>query len=272
MLFVFHARAGCIKKCSTPKTKNTMASTEETGHAKIVAALESLISISTAFGVQYNPSKAALKLPALATQLTAGGTVMQTVKNANVGFNNAVNARAISFKPLQSLATKVVNALAATDAAAETVADAQSANLKIQGKRAKAIEKPATTTGTPAAGAGKNVSVSQQSFDKLIEHFTQLIATLTAEPLYIPNEANLKVAALNTVLADLKAKNSAVINADTAAKNARIARDKTLYGKGTGIVDTALEVKKYVKSLFGATSPQYKQVSGLKFVNRPGKK
>ena len=34
---------------------------------------------------------------------------------------------------------------------------------------------------------------------------------------------------------------------------------------GTGLVDTAGDVKKYVKSVFGGTSPQYKQVSGLKF-------
>jgi hypothetical protein len=31
------------------------------------------------------------------------------------------------------------------------------------------------------------------------------------------------------------------------------------------LVDLAFEVKKYVKSLFGATSPQFKQVSGLQF-------
>ncbi len=37
--------------------------------------------------------------------------------------------------------------------------------------------------------------------------------------------------------------------------------------KGTGLVDTAGEVKKYVKSVFGASSPQLKQVTGVKFKN-----
>jgi hypothetical protein len=80
----------------------------------------------------------------------------------------------------------------------------------------------------------------------MIDHFAQLIATLTAEPKYIPNENELKVATLNTMLTDLRAKNTAVINATTALSNARIARDKALYAETTGMVDTALDVKQYV--------------------------
>lgn len=78
----------------------------------------------------------------------------------------------------------------------------------------------------------------------------------------------MKVATLNTQLADMKAKNTAAINATTAQSNARIARNKVLYESGTGMVDTATAIKKYVKSVFKANSPQYKQVSGLQF-NRP---
>ncbi|MDR2083871.1 MAG: hypothetical protein LBP67_02610 [Bacteroidales bacterium] len=45
--------------------------------------------------------------------------------------------------------------------------------------------------------------------------------------------------------------------------------DNLMYKKEkSGMVDTALEVKKYVKSVFGATSPQFKQVSKLEF-SRP---
>ena len=122
--------------------------------------------------------------------------------------------------------------------------------------------------GAPAPTPAKTVSASQQSFDQQIDHFGQLITTLAAEPLYIPNEANLKVAALNTMLTDMKTKNSGVINADTAVSNARIARDKVLYADVTGMVDVAQATKKYVKSVFGTSSPQFKQVSGLEF-SRP---
>jgi hypothetical protein len=40
-----------------------------------------------------------------------------------------------------------------------------------------------------------------------------------------------------------------------------------LYTTGTGLVELAGEVKKYIKSVYGATSAQYKQVSGLKFTS-----
>lgn len=247
-----------------------MASTIETGHAKNVATFEDLNSFCTGYGATYNPSKATLKLPAMITQLAGANAALQAVKTAKTANDNATNAREIVFKPLKPLATKIINALAATEATAQTVDDVKTTNFKIQGRRAKTVEKPDAKALAEGAEPVKTASTSQQSFDKMIDHFAQLIATLTAEPKYLPNENELKVATLNTMLTDLKAKNTAVINATTALSNARIARDKALYGEITGMVDTALDVKQYVKSLFGASSPQYKQVSGLKFTKRAG--
>ncbi|MFZ5972131.1 MAG: hypothetical protein ACOYXA_11110 [Bacteroidota bacterium] len=247
-----------------------MASTSETGHAKNVATFEDLISFCTGYGAQYNPSKAALKVPALNTLLAACNTALQAVKTAKTAHDNATNAREVTFKPLKPLSTKVINGLSATDATSQTVDDAKSTNLKIQGRRATKVDKPdeaAKAAGVPVA---KIASTSQQSYDKLIDHFAQLIATLTAEPKYLPNENELKLPALNALLADLKTKNTATINAYTALSNARIARDKALYGEGNGMVDVAKDVKLYIKSVFGASSPQFKQVSGLKFKKREG--
>jgi len=245
-----------------------MPSTTETGHAKSVATFEDLISFCTGYGATYNPSKAALKLPALTTQLTGANAALQAVKTAKTAYDNATNARELAFKPMKPLATKIINALAATEATAQTVDDVKTTNLKIQGRRAVKVEKPDAEALAKGAEPVKTASTSQQSFDKMIDHFAQLIATLTAEPKYLPNENELKVATLNTMLTDLRAKNTAVIASTTALSNARIARDKALYGETAGMVDTAQDVKQYVKSVFGATSPQYKQVSGLRF-NRP---
>ncbi len=247
-----------------------MASTTETGHAKNVATFEDLISFCTGYGATYNPAMTALKLPALSTLLTAAQAVLQTVKTSKTAFDNATNLREIVFKVLKPLTTKIINALAASGAAPQTIDDAKTINNKIQGRRAKAIEKPTPQELAAGAAAAKTSSTSQQSFDKLIDHFTQLIALLTAEPKYLPNENELKVATLNTLLTDMKAKNTGVISTTTTASNSRIARDKTLYAADTGMVDIALAVKQYVKSVFGASSPQYKQVSKLKFTNRSG--
>jgi hypothetical protein len=92
-----------------------------------------------------------------------------------------------------------------------------------------------------------------------------MIAILSTEPSYVPNENELKIATLNTQLTDLKNLNTAIANAYTTVSNARISRNASLYNPTVGICAVAKEVKGYVKSVFGATSPQYKQISGLEF-------
>jgi len=242
-----------------------MASTNESGHAKNVANFDQMIGYCMGYGVTYNPSKASIKLAALNTLLTTAQTVLAAVKTNKIAYDNATNAREISFTPLKKLATKIVNALMATDASKLTVDDAKSVNLKIQGRRAngKPARKPAPEDKEEQTD--NSISVSQQSFDNLLDNFARLTQTVTAEALYKPNEAELQVASLNTVLTDLKNKNKAVITANANASNARITRNKILYGEGTGVYDIAMAVKQYVKSLFGPASPQYKQISGIIF-------
>ncbi len=64
---------------------------------------------------------------------------------------------------------------------------------------------------------------------------------------------------------DLKAKNAAVVEATIPVSNARVSRNEILYKENTGLCDVAMDVKTYIKSVFGATSPQYKQISKLEF-------
>lgn len=68
----------------------------------------------------------------------------------------------------------------------------------------------------------------------------------------------------------MKTSNTAVITATTNFINARINRNNFIYGKITGIIDVAIECKAYVKSVYGTKSPQYKEVSGIKFTRKRG--
>ena len=233
----------------------------ETGHAKNVANFEDLISFIIGYGAAYNPTKVPIKLAALNTLFTTAKADILNVTTKSIAFNNATNARAISFVPLRSLSTRLINAFTATDATPEMIKDAKSINRKLQGKRAKDIQVPAD----PNAPAPINISASQQSYDQLIEHFTKLIELLKTEPSYAPNETELKIVTLDAQLLGLKTANTNVTNTYTAVSNARIARDKTLYKEKSGLCDIAGEVKNYVKSLFGATAPEYKQISKIKF-------
>ena len=241
-----------------------MASTSETGHAKNVANFEDLISFCTGYGASYNPSKAAIQIAALNTLHTNAKNSLTGVISAKTAFSNATNARQAAFDPLKKLCTRIVNALDATDATDKLVKDAKSINNKIQGTRSGDKPTPPPAGATDAA-EDKTISVSQQSFDSLIENFAKMIELVSSEPTYTPNETELQVSTLTTTLGSLKTTNTAVINTYTNYSNGRITRNTILYGATSGLVDIAGDVKKYVKSVFGATSPQFKQVSKLEF-------
>ena len=246
-----------------------MPSTSETGHAKNVANFEDLISFCNGYGATYNPSKAALTIAQLTDLQTQAKAALQLTKTTKTGFDNATNARQLAFKDLKPLATKIVNALAASGATALAVSDAKTINRKIQGAKANGGTKtpaPPANPNTPTP-TDKTISTSQQSYDSLIDHFTKLIEAVSQDANYMPNEVELQTATLQTKLDGLKTSNTDIVNSYTVWSNARISRNTILYNPVTGLVQTAFEVKKYVKSVFGASSPQFKQVSGLEFLN-----
>jgi hypothetical protein len=241
-----------------------MKSNSETGHAKNVANFEDLISFCTGYGPNYDPSKNAFKLVALNAQFSDAQISISKVTIAKNGFDIATGNRQTAFEPLRKLSTKIINALSATDALETVVKDAKTINRKLQGSRASKTNTTSTPTITTEESA-KTISTSQQSYDRLMDSFNKLINLVSAEPLYAPNEAELKTANLSTTLAQLQTLNTEVIAKYTVYSNTRIDRDNLLYAPNTGLLDTAFDVKKYVKSIFGASSPQYKQVSSLKF-------
>ena len=246
-----------------------MASTSETGHAKNVANFEDLISFCTGYGASYNPSKAAIKLPALTTSFTDAKASLASINNLLPAYNVAIGQREAAFEPLSKLITRVVNASEATDITKQVKADIKTIARKLQGKRATPkTEETIPNPEIPTEETTKSISASQMSFDQRIENFDKLIQLLASQTDYIPNETELTVTELGNLLVKLRTKNTEAINAYTPVSNARISRDTLLYKDGSGLVDLAGDVKSYVKSLYGATSPQYKQVSGLKFTKR----
>jgi len=249
-----------------------MASTTETGHAKNVANFEQLTIECTALGASYNPSNAAIKLAALNAQLASAKANIAAVNTAQAANSNAIAARDVVFSPLSKLSTRILNSLKASGTTVQVDESAQTLVRKLQGRRATA--KLTDEEKKAAEAAGKSVteiSASQMSIDNRLDNFDKFIKLLTSVTLYAPNEADLKVAALTATYNDLKAKNLAAVNSETALSNARIARDLVLYADNTGMVDISVDVKTYVKSIFGATSPQYKKISKLKFTSRKKK-
>lgn len=245
----------------------------ETGHAKNIANFENLISIVNGYGAQYNPSNPNIELRNLETLKTNAKKALDTLYSSTTSYVNAINTRQGAFEDLKKLSTRIISALEASGAEPATVESAISINRKVQGARAGKLTKADagkteglnTDPSSPAPPEPTNISVSQQSFDSLIEHFSRLITMIGSEPLYKPNESDLSITNLKAKLTTLQNTNSSAINNHTTVSTARISRNEILYGTNTGVCDIAAQVKSYTKSIYGATSPNYKLISKLEF-------
>jgi hypothetical protein len=181
-------------------------------------------------------------------------------------YSLAISLRENAFAPLSKLTTRINNSVKSSDTLDSTDDAVKTLVRKIQGTRASA--KLSDEEIQKLAAEGKEVnqnSANQMDYDSRLENFFKLIKLLEQIPQYNPNEEELKVSTLMKKYDDLKQKNDAVLAATIPLSNARIARDTVLYAALTGLVDIAGDTKLYIKSLFGADSPQYKQVAKLTF-------
>jgi hypothetical protein len=238
-----------------------MSSTSETGHAKNVANFQTIITYVTGYGATYNPTNPNIQLPQLQLKHTAANTAVNDVNAEVASQTNLINLRQMKFDPLSKLATRIINALDASGVAPQVVADARTLVNALTGKRKSPKPDPADPNAPATASA------SHMSFDMRLDNFNKLIELLSTQPLYAPNETELRTTSLTTLYDTMLNANNDVKVADTKTSNARILRNEELYHPETGLVNTALDVKKYIKALFGADSPQYKQVSAIKFTS-----
>ena len=248
-----------------------MASTSETGHAKNVANFNALITFCIGYGVIYNPSNKALIINDLKKLYLQAMASLHQVIVTKTTFANATNARKLVFKELKPLSTRIFNALAASGASALTIAHVKTINRKIQGIRAAGTTTTATLTADVVLpkSTQKTISVSQQSFDNMIDHFTKLVESVSQDGNYNPNEIELKTTTLKAKLESLQAANKLIMIAFNNWNNDRIIRNNILYQPTTGLLQIAKDVKKYVKSVYTASSAEFKFISGIKFKGVP---
>lgn len=247
-----------------------MSKQNESGHAINVAHFENLLSICTTFGDAYNPNVDRLQLNGLTLMLARANEQMKETLTAKNVFDDDIILRLNIFSDLGVLATKVVNALAISGADKKKVEDAKGVQRKLQGKRAEKIPPflaPVATAGI-AMELPKTISVSQLSFDSKISHLSKLIELLSTCTAYNPNEPELKVIGLRKRLEKMKEINSRLIKNHNIWSNAVSKRNEVLYNKDSGLKAVAMDVKKYVKSAFGATSDAYRKVAGIEFKGR----
>ena len=239
-----------------------MASTSETGHAKNVANLQKLTEQVTVYTL-YNPPVDNLKVANLTALYIAASTKLNEVEDKRNANKNAITVRQSAFENLKSTCTKIINHLEILGLPQGTIDQAKSLNRTIQGGQKK-------TTTPPEEGKEetKTVSTSRQSYTQQADNFgilLQLLGTITE---YNPNEDDLKLTNLETYKNLLVSSTQSVDQTEAELNNKLIERDQILYADGTGLYSIAQNVKKYVKSLYGAISPEYTNVSSIEFTSR----
>jgi len=239
-----------------------MSSTSEVGHAKNVANLQKITQQVSTYSL-YNPpvdNITVASLQALYTDANAKLTEVGDKRNAN---KNAIVARQTAFENLKSTCTSIINVLEIVGLPQGTLNQARSLTQTIQGSSRKS-----NTPVEEGKEAPKTSSTSRQSFTSKAENFGLLLQMLSTLPAYTPNEDNIKIQNLSTYHESLKAATLAVDQTESELNTKIIERNRILYAEETGVYAISLKVKKYVKSLYGATSPEYATVSAIEFTNR----
>ena len=239
-----------------------MPSTSEVGHAKNVANLQKLTEQVITF-TNYNPPVENLKIVNLQALYTAASIKLTDVEDKRHANKNAITLRQSAFENLKSTSTKIINHLEILGLPQGTIDQAKSLNRIIQGGQKKTTTPP-DENGQPAP----TVSTSRQSYTQQAENFGILLQLLATIPTYAPNEDDLKLTNLNAYKDSLVSSTQSVDQTEAELNTKLIERDTILYADGTGLYSIAQNVKKYVKSLYGATSPEYANVSGIEFTSR----
>lgn len=158
-----------------------------------------------------------------------------------------------------------MNALRISGVSDQTISQAAAMIRAIRSSKEPEVVPPATDGEVMTKKRNK---LHKSSMETRTDLFGKLISFLKSIPTYKPNEEDLTIEGLEARLQTLKLANSAFLSADAQLEIARLDRNSILYAEKTGLVDTALDAKRYVKSVFGAVSPEYKSISDIAFVNK----
>jgi hypothetical protein len=238
-----------------------MATAQETGHAKNTANFRQLLTACIGYGATYNPARPELVVAALITQADLCDSHLDALRTAVQNEKDAINARELEFKNLSKYATRIINALAAYNTPKNSMEEARSLINKLNGKRIGKIKL------NPDGTAPNTISVSQMSMDMRVDTFEKLAKLVTAQPNYNPNEIEVQSATITTHASNLRTLNQTASTTRNITETARILRDKDLYTDANSLFNVAANIKNYVKYLYGASSPEFKQISSIKITN-----
>jgi hypothetical protein len=233
----------------------------ESGMSSLVGHFDLLIDCCEVFGAKYVPSAEVLRVQSLRDLLGRVRGAIDAVDMAVVVYRTAVGERQLRFVPLVGLVTRVQGEVQALGVPEQVLVHMRELVRKVQGRRGRSVVRG------ESGGLERHISVSQRGFSEQVGHLRMVVALVESLPEYAPEEAMLTVTGLRKLLAELEGTQEEVYRTWAALQEARQVRNKLLFGQGSGMVDTAMRVRAYVKAVFGAGSVQYKEVRRIRFHN-----
>ena len=236
----------------------------ETGHAKNVANFETTHIILTGLGAGYNTNQPLILLPAVKAKLNAAKSALAAVDAAEAAKKIDVNDRQTEFDGIEKLAVNIKRSVEVEINDETFTRDVLAIIRKFRGG-GNGTETPDDPNTLNIDESKPAKSTSQRSYDNLVSHFADLIALLQTQPAYNPSDPEMQIAALETKLAAMQAKNNAAKTSTAALGNAQDTRDEILYDPETGVLKLVKLIKTQLALNPGKDSAAYQQINALEF-------
>lgn len=246
-----------------------MKSSQESGVLNFIAGFVELVTNVLALATSFNPKLERIKTPNLQASLTQMNTLQAEAVALDGQFRNAIASRKAIYAPIPKLVTRVTNAFLLTDADPNL-----KANFKAVAAKFRSSSKPATasataskakaTDGAATSELPKKRSTAQTGYDSIPGHLNRMISYIETVHSYDPAEVDITLSALKDLSARCTQSNLVVMEVASKYNMARDRRDDFLYNKSTGLNVVAQEVKKYVKSAYGADSDIFKRINAIR--------
>jgi len=236
-----------------------MPATSERSIAQHIGNFKLVIDKCSTFGAQYNPSNPLLTIPSLTGSWSNTITLHETYTGLLMASKHPVNARQALFRKAILITTRSYNYYLSTAASDAAKRDAKGIADRLRGHGIK-IPKLADGTKDP-----NHISNSRQGFSSRTEAMMELALFFAADPNYNPNEPELQASALIALANQMQTTTDNLSATLAPVIAARITRDNALNHQITGIYALVKAVKKYVKAVFGPSSPEYRSISRINF-------
>jgi hypothetical protein len=233
-----------------------------------LGCLQTLATALKGFGNIYAPAATSITVVEVDKRLLAAQKAASDFNSKHAAWRKAIDDRKTAYKPLRKYCTRMLRAFKALVKDVEAVETLVASKKKLDGTR---IGKKSTGD---APGMGNDVlstggSVAQTGYQDLANTFEQMLELAALHQSYAPNETDLQITGMQKLLADLRAANLKATEALNDLTLARHKRNEIHFYAPDSIWRTGRDAKDYVLSLFGNGSPEYKQISGLRFRKAP---